>query len=68
MTPKFSVIVPVYNVEEYLPQCLDSVLDQSFADFELIVVDDVSKDNSLAVAREYAQKSDRIRLVEHKVN
>ncbi len=68
MAPKFSVIVPVYNVEEYLAQCLDSLLNQTYQDFELVVVDDVSKDSSLQIAREYAQKHPRIRLVEHEVN
>lgn len=41
---KFSIIVPVYNVEKYLPRCLDSVLDQEFDDYEIIAVDDESPD------------------------
>jgi len=68
MTPKFSVIVPIYNVQAYLAECLDSVLAQSFTDFEIVAVDDVSKDQSLAIAREYAQKHPQVRLVEHEVN
>ena len=65
----FSIVVPVYNVEKYLSQCLDSVLVQTDSDYELLIVDDKSTDNSLALAREYAEKNpDRIRLLEHPVN
>ena len=46
---KFSIIVPVYNVEKYLPRCLDSVLDQEFDDYEIIAVDDESPDNSIDI-------------------
>ncbi len=49
--PRISVIVPVYNVEEYLPRCVKSILSQSFSDFELLLVDDASTDGSLAVAQ-----------------
>ena len=45
MTPKISVIVPVYNVEKYLPRCIDSILSQTFTDFELLLIDDGSPDN-----------------------
>ena len=45
--PKISVIVPVYNAERYIRQCLDSILTQDFADFELMIVDDGSTDSSL---------------------
>ena len=54
--PKFSIIVSVYNIEKYLNQCVDSVLGQSFTDFELILVDDGSPDNCPAVCDEYADK------------
>ena len=46
---KFSIIVPVYNVEKYLPRCLDSVLDQEIDDYEIIAVDDESPDNSIDI-------------------
>lgn len=65
--PKISVIVPVYNVEKYLPQCLDSILAQTFTDFELILVNDGSKDRSGNICDEYAQKDSRI-VVIHKEN
>lgn len=65
--PKISIIVPVYNVEQYLPRCIDSILYQSFADFELLLIDDGSKDKSGAICDEYAAKDSRIRVF-HKKN
>ena len=61
--PKISVIVPIYKVEKYLPECIDSILKQSFQDFELILVDDGSPDSSGAICDEYAQKDKRIRVI-----
>lgn len=61
--PKFSFIVPVYNVEHYLRQCLDSVLNQHYADFEICIVDDGSSDSSGAICDEYAAKNGRIKLL-----
>ena len=54
---QISVIVPVYQVEAYLPQCIDSILAQTFRDFELILVDDGSQDRSGAICDEYAGKN-----------
>lgn len=68
MAPRFSVIIPVYNVEDFLPQCIRSVLDQTFQDMQIVVIDDVSKDGSLAIAREFAEKHPCIRLCCHEVN
>lgn len=65
--PTLSIIVPVYNVEQYLPKCIDSVLTQSFSDFELILVDDGSTDGSGRICDDYAQKDSRIKAV-HKQN
>ena len=56
--PAISVIIPIYNLEEYVGECLDSVLMQTFQDFEVIVVDDCSTDNSFAVVEKYAPKFD----------
>ena len=65
--PKISVIVPVYNTEQYLPRCIDSILSQYFTDFELLLIDDGSKDNSGNICDEYATQDSRIRVF-HKVN
>ncbi len=64
---RVSVIVPVYQVEAYLPACLDSILAQTFSDFELILVDDGTRDGCPAIMRDYAQRDARIRLL-HKQN
>jgi glycosyltransferase involved in cell wall biosynthesis len=65
---KISVIIPVYNTEKYLPQCLDSVLAQTFQDFEIICINDGSKDNSLAILQEYAKKDKRIKVISYHKN
>lgn len=62
MNPKISVIVPVYNVEKYLCRCIDSILAQTFTDFELLLIDDGSKDSSGEICEEYAGKDARIRV------
>ena len=60
--PKFSIIVPVYNVDRYLTDCLDSICQQDYSNFELIVVNDGSTDNSRAILESYANKDKRIRI------
>ena len=65
--PTISVIVPVYNVEPYIHRCVDSILNQTFTDFELILVDDGSPDNCGAICDEYAAKDNRITVI-HKEN
>jgi len=65
--PKVSIIALVYNLEEYTPLCIESVLDQSFKDFELILVNDGSTDSSGRICDEYAEKDSRIKVV-HKSN
>ena len=64
---KVSIIIPVYNTEKYLSQCLDSVLSQSFADWECILVDDGSSDRSGKICDEYVTKDSRFRVI-HKGN
>lgn len=61
--PEISVIVPVYNVEQYLPQCLDSIINQTFKDIEIICINDGSTDNSGKILEQYAQKDDRIKII-----
>ena len=65
--PTVSIIVPIYKVEKYLPECIHSALSQTFSDFELILVDDGSPDNCGAICEEYARKDARIRVI-HKEN
>lgn len=67
MEPKISIIVPVYKVESYLNRCIDSILAQSFTDFELILVDDGSPDKCGEICDLYAEKDNRIRVL-HKEN
>lgn len=62
-----SIIVPIYNVERYLCACIDSALNQTYKDFELILVDDGSPDNCGRICDSYAEKDDRIRVI-HKLN
>ena len=66
-SPKISVIVPVYNVQKYLSRCIDSILSQTFTDFELLLIDDGSKVNSGKICDEYAKKDTRIQVF-HKEN
>lgn len=65
-SPLLSVIIPVYNVEQYLSKCVDSILSQTFTDFELILVNDGSTDNSSKICDEYAKKDKRIRVFHRK--
>lgn len=64
---KISVIIPVYNVEKYLPQCLESVINQTYHNLEIILVDDGSTDSSPQICNDYATKDNRIKLI-HKEN
>ena len=66
-SPKISIIVPVYKVEQYLPKCIDSILSQTYQNWELLLIDDGSPDNSGNICDEYAQKDSRIRVY-HKEN
>lgn len=61
--PKVSIIVPVYNVEQYLHECLDSVVNQTLHDIEIICINDGSTDESLKILREYEQKDERIKVI-----
>ena len=65
--PTLSVIVPIYGVEEVLPRCIDSILNQSFTDYEIILIDDGSKDSCPKICDEYAKKDSRIKVL-HKIN
>lgn len=60
--PKLSIIIPVYNAEKSLHRCIDSILTQAFTDYELLVIDDGSKDKSRDILDEYARKDERVRV------
>ena len=66
-SPKISVILPVYNVEKYLRKCLDSVINQTYKNLEIILVNDGSTDNSGKICEEYALNDKRIKVI-HKEN
>ena len=68
MVNKVSIIIPVYNAEKYIGSCIESILSQSFQDFEIILVDDASNDKSKDIVREFAKKDDRVILLEHPMN
>ena len=65
-TPKISVIIPVYNAEKYLEKCLDSILQQTFREIEVICGDDGSQDASKQILRRYASQDARVIVVEQK--
>lgn len=66
MTPKISVLMPVYNVEKYVGEAIESILSQTFEDFELIIVEDASTDHTYDVIAQY--KDERIKVVKNKIN
>ena len=65
---KVSVIIPVYNAEKYLKKCLDSVINQTLPDIEIICVNDCSKDSSLNILKEYSLKDERIKIIDCEQN
>jgi len=66
--PKISVVMPNYNCEKYLPEAIESILNQTFTDFEFIIVDDGSTDKSWEIIQEYAKKDDRIIAIKNEKN
>lgn len=66
--PYISIVMSVYNAEKYLSQAVDSVLNQSFSDFEFIIIEDCSSDNSLQILKEYEKKDSRIKLIQKPEN
>lgn len=65
--PAISIIVPVYNAEKYLNRCVKSIINQTFSDFELILVDDGSPDNSGILCDEWSKKDARIKVIHQKM-
>ncbi|RZJ46177.1 MAG: glycosyltransferase family 2 protein, partial [Flavobacterium sp.] len=69
MNPKFSIVVPIFNVEEYIVECLESIVEQTFDDFEVILVDDCSTDNSIQIIEQAGCLSDkRFSLIRNRIN
>ena len=66
--PKISIIIPIYNAENYLKRCLNSVINQTLKDIEIICINDCSKDNSLEILKEYSKKDNRIKIINLKEN
>ncbi|WP_028329102.1 glycosyltransferase family 2 protein [Brachyspira alvinipulli] len=66
--PKVSVMLPIYNVEKYLPKCIESVIAQTLKDIEIICINDCSNDNSENIIREYMKKDDRIKIIHNEKN
>lgn len=64
---KLTVIIPVYNTEKYLKRCIESVINQTFLDLEIILVDDGSTDQSASICDDYARRDNRIKVI-HKTN
>ncbi|NQN51123.1 glycosyltransferase [Streptococcus suis] len=66
--PKVSIIIPVYNTEKYISECITSILSQNLSDIELLLVDDCSTDTSLSILREFEQKDPRVTVIESSKN
>ena len=64
--PKISIIIPVYNTSKYLKKCLNSVINQTYKNYNVIIVNDGSTDNSLDIIKEYIKKSSNIILINQK--
>src|SRR4051794_2635809 len=63
LRPAVTIVLPVYNVEPYIGECLDSIAAQTFRDYEVVVVDDGSQDGSVAIVEQHAARDHRIRVV-----
>ena len=65
---KVSFVVPVYNAEEFLPRCIESILNQTLSDIEIICINDCSTDNSLSILSQYEEKDNRIKVLSNPQN
>ena len=65
---KVSIIIPVYNVEKYIAKCLESCIHQTLKEIEIVIVDDCGNDRSIEIAREYASRDSRVKIVYNKEN
>lgn len=65
---KISIILPTYNVEQYIARAIESCINQTFKNIEIIVVDDCGSDESIDIAKEYAKKDERIKIIHNEEN
>ena len=65
---KVSIVIPTYNVQSYIAKCLQSCINQSLSDIEILVIDDCGQDNSISIAKEFAKKDRRIKIIHNKEN
>lgn len=68
MDEKVSIIVPVYNVEKYISECLDSLINQTYENLEILIIDDCGNDNSMKICENFLEKDDRIKIIKHEKN
>lgn len=68
MSPKISVLIPAYNREKYIEECVQSVLNQTFSDFEVIIINDASTDKTAEISKKICEKDPRVKLINHKEN
>ena len=68
INPKISIIIPAYNTEKYIEKCLNSIISQTYKNFEVVIVDDCSTDNTLSIVQNYASKDDRIKVYQNDNN
>lgn len=66
--PFFSIVIPVFRAEKYINRCLDSILQQTFSNFEVILIDDCGNDDSIAISQKYAKQDERIKILYNKKN
>ena len=65
---KISIIIPIYNVEKYITECLTSVVNQTYKNLEIICIDDCGNDNSIEILNDFASKDSRIKIIKHTEN
>ncbi len=65
---RFSIIIPAYNVQEYVNKAIDSVLEQNFKNYEMIIINDASTDKTEEIVRQYEKKYNNVKLISHKEN
>lgn len=65
MQPKISLIIPTFNVESYIARCLESCINQTLHDIEILIIDDCGSDDSIQIAKDYASKDKRVKIIQN---